>query len=163
MAYVPAYAKQIYFFTNYQITSLWLGFFTLTVISRLVLTRKNETRFLKRMLVACLAISILMLITIGLASTSVIFSMAVVLIGLSHGFIYPVTALLIVKNSPTGQRLATNTLYTVSFDLGNALGPVIASVMVGYVPINLTFIGSAVLPAGLFVVVLKNINFVSKE
>jgi predicted MFS family arabinose efflux permease len=160
IAYFPLYAVQLFGFKNYDITTLFFIFFVFALLSRLILTKKNDTKFLKKMLVISIGISITMLAFISVVSILPLFVLAFTFIGFGHGFVYPITALFISKNSNTQQRLTVNTLYYTSFDLGNALGPILASMMFSFLPLNLVFFGSAILPAILLIVIATNITHI---
>jgi len=158
ISYIPAYVKQYYGLNDYSITALFFIFFILSLVSRVVLLKRNDFEFLKGTLSFSLGLSILMIALVGLPSPFEIFITEFALIGLGHGFIYPITAVFISKYSPSGKRFMVNTVYFTSFDFGNAVGPLIASALVTFLPLNLVFLGTAILPSLLFTYVALNLR-----
>lgn len=161
ISYIPPFVKQNFGLNDYDITTLFFIFFTLSLVSRVILVRKNGAGFLKKMLTFSLGISIFMISLISFSNSFETFILEFALIGLGHGFIYPITALIISKNSPTEKLYTINTIYFTSFDFGNAVGPFIASILVTFLPLNLVFFGTAFIPLIIFlftIIYSKNLN-----
>lgn len=154
--YVPPYARQSFGFADYQITAMFFGLFIFTIFTRALLIKRNEKTFLKHILLSSLIFTILLLILLGIIKDPTLFASTFVLIGIGHGFIYPITAILVSNGSPPEHRLEANTLFLISFDLGNVIGPMVASLMVSFMPLNYVLIGSAVLPTLIWFLVVKN-------
>lgn len=158
VAYVPPYVKQNFGLNDYYITALFFIFSIFSLASRIILTKHSPTEFLKKILVFSLGISILMMALISFSNSLIMFVIEFPLIGLGHGFIYPITALFISKNSPQDKRFMANTIYLISFDLGNAIGPIIASSLTTILPLNLVFVAMTVFPTMLLIYLLMNIR-----
>ncbi|MGB9727941.1 MAG: MFS transporter [Nitrososphaeria archaeon] len=154
ISYIPPYAKQNFGLNDYDITTLFFIFFILSLVARIILVKKNGLVFLKKMLTSSLAISISMISLISFSDSFEVFVLEFALIGLGHGFIYPITALIISKNSPSEKLYTINTVYFTSFDFGNAIGPLIASILVTFLPLNLVFFGTAFVPLAIFLFVI---------
>lgn len=162
ISYIPPFAKQNFGLNDYGITTLFLIFFLLSLISRVILVRRNGGEFLKKMLTFSLGVSIFMIALISFSNSFEIFIVEFALVGLGHGFIYPVTALIISKNSSSEKRYMVNTVYFTSFDFGNAIGPLIASILVAFLSLNLVFFGTAIIPFIIFLCIslyLKYLKF----
>ncbi|MEM3403670.1 MAG: MFS transporter [Nitrososphaeria archaeon] len=156
--YIPPYARQSFGFADYQITAMFFGLFIFTIFTRIILIKRNEKSFLKQILLSSLIFTISLLVLLGIIKDPILFAFTFVLIGIGHGFIYPIAAILVSNSSPPEHRLEANTLFLISFDLGNVIGPMVASLMVSFMPINHVLIGSAVLPTIIWVLVVKSIN-----
>ncbi|MBC7091188.1 MAG: MFS transporter [Nitrososphaeria archaeon] len=155
ISYIPPFAKQNFGLNDYDITSLFFIFFILSLVARVILVKRNGGGFLKKVLTFSLAISIFMFSLISFSNSFEVFILEFALIGLGHGFIYPITALIISKNSPSEKLYTINTVYFTSFDFGNAVGPFIASILVTFLPLNLVFFGTAFFPLTIFLFVIK--------
>lgn len=153
ISYIPPFAKQNFSLNDYNITTLFLIFFILSLFSRVILVKRNGLEFLKMTLTFSLGTSILMFGLISFSNNLETFIVEFALIGLGHGFVYPITALFISKNAPSEKLYMINTVYFTSFDFGNAAGPFIASLLLTFLPFNFIFLGTSVISLTLFFLV----------
>ncbi len=150
ISYIPPFIKQKFGLNDYNITTLFLIFFILSLLSRVILVKRNGLEFLKKKLIFSLSISILMFGLISFSGHLEIFILEFALIGLGHGFVYPITALFISKNAPSEKLYMINTVYFTSFDFGNAAGPLIASLIIPFLPYNFVFLGVSIISCIIF-------------
>ncbi|MCX8189542.1 MAG: MFS transporter [Nitrososphaeria archaeon] len=150
ISYIPPFVKQKFGLNDYSITTLFLIFFILSLLSRIILVKRNGLEFLKKALTFSLGVSILMFGLISFSNYFEIFILEFALIGLGHGFVYPITALFISKYAPSEKLYMINTVYFTSFDFGNATGPFIASLLLIFLPFNLVFLGTSIISLTLF-------------
>ncbi|MEM1985690.1 MAG: MFS transporter [Nitrososphaeria archaeon] len=153
ISYIPPFIKQNFGLNDYNITTLFLIFFILSLLSRVILVKRNGLEFLKKMLTFSLSTSILMFGLISFSYNFETFIIEFALIGLGHGFVYPITALFISKKAPSEKLYMINTVYFTSFDFGNAAGPFIASLLLAFLPFNFIFLGTSVISLTLFFLV----------
>ncbi|MEM2153890.1 MAG: MFS transporter [Nitrososphaeria archaeon] len=153
ISYIPPFIKQNFGLNDYNITTLFLIFFILSLLSRVILVKRNGLEFLKKILTFSLSTSILMFGLISFSYNFETFIIEFALIGLGHGFVYPITALFISKKAPSEKLYMINTVYFTSFDFGNAAGPFIASLLLAFLPFNFIFLGTSVISLTLFFLV----------
>ena len=127
MGYVPVRAQQDFQIIEAQITLLFFGYFLVLVSSRFfvgrLVGRFGEERVLTTGLLAGGVFTLLVSVTVN----PIHFSIAFVLLGVSHGIIFPTSAMIIAKNVLPKNLVLANSLYLVSFDSGAMIGPLIAS------------------------------------
>jgi len=127
LGYVPVRAQQDFQIIEAQITLLFFGYFLVLVSSRFfvgrLVGRFGEERVLTTGLLAGGVFTLLVSATVN----PIHFSIAFVLLGVSHGIIFPTSAMIIAKNALPKNLVLANSLYLVSFDSGAMIGPLIAS------------------------------------
>lgn len=149
ISYIPPFIKK-FGLNDYNITTLFLIFFILSLLSRIILVKRTGLEFLKKMLIFSLSISIFMFGLVGFSNYLETFVLEFTLIGLGHGFVYPITALFISKNAPTKKLYMINTVYFTSFDFGNAAGPLIASLIIPFLPYHFVFLSVSIISCIIF-------------
>jgi MFS family permease len=127
VSYEPIEAKITYAMSDSEITGLFFGYFGLTLVTRVLLGRLLPRYSFSKLIAAGLIIPALGLILTGIGLYRLAFALGFVIIGVGHGLIFPLTAILVAKSVPLTHRIIANSVYLTAFDLGNVFAPLISS------------------------------------
>lgn len=148
LAYAPIVAKLDLNIPEVGITSLFFGYFAITLICRASLMRILRIISLPRLLMLSLSAAAAGIFTMGISTSLALFVLGFELTALGHGFIFPITAMIVAKTIPPELRLLGNSIYLSSWDAGLMIGPLISSGLTAVLPLRETI---AVMTATLLV------------
>lgn len=126
VAYGTIYAKDNLKISGNLIPLLFVGYNGFVLATRFFLGKLANYVDMKRILTIALVNTICMIIFISLGNT-VIFIIAFALLGISHGIIYPIGAMLVAESVDSKNLGIANALYMTMWDIGNFVGPTISS------------------------------------
>ncbi len=148
-AYAPIKAKLELGLTDQVIMLLFTLYFFIVFVMRLLLLKARKLRSsigALKLLALSLGIGGLGLIILGLGWNFPLFVLGLCLAGSAHGMVFPLTASLIAKETPPQLRVVGNSIYLTSSDLGNLLGPVFVSGMLGFTPLSISLAAASIPP-----------------
>ncbi len=146
LAYAPIVGKLDLHIPEEGITSLFFGYFAITLICRALLPKILERISVHRLLIMSLVAASLGLFTMGISVSSLFFVIGFELTALGHGFIFPLTAMIVAKTISPELRMLGNSIYLSSWDAGLMMGPLIASALTAYIPLRLTIAVTTIAP-----------------
>lgn len=146
LAYAPIYARQAFDLTDAAITALFFGYFTVTASTRLVMTRIIHSMSLAHILLIGLMNAAFVVFFMPLMQLPQFFGVAFVLLGLSHGVVYPASAMILVRAFKQGELFLASSIYLTGFDLGGMLGPALMSLVATTLGLQYAISMSAVVP-----------------
>jgi len=127
LSYVPVYLKQEYVFPNYLVTAAFFGYFAATALSRFFVNKAQEKMGGQNTLITALLTASILGIVIFVVRTPATFTGSFILMGLSHGIVFPVTAIIVMRAIEPSSLLLANSMFLLAFDLGTTFGPVLTS------------------------------------
>jgi MFS family permease len=130
LGYVPVRAQQDFGFSEAQITALFFGYFLVVVSSRFFVGRLVAKFSEGNSLLVGLLTGGVFTLMVSASVHSIHFSLAFILLGICHGIVFPVSAMIIAKSVPLRNLTLSNSLYLISFDAGATVGPLVASAAV---------------------------------
>ena len=148
-AYAPIKAKLELGLTDQVIMLLFTLYFFIVFVMRLLLLKARKLRSsigALKLLALSLGIGGLGLIILGLGWNFPLFVLGLCLAGSAHGMVFPLTASLIAKETPPQLRVVGNSIYLTSSDLGNLLGPVFVSGMLGFTSLSISLAAASIPP-----------------
>ena len=145
-AYAPLKGKLELGLTDQYVSMLFFMYFFIVFAVRLFLGRLRKRIGILVLLYGALASAGAGMLLIGLAPAVPLFTLGFALVGLSHGLVFPLTASVAAHTTPPYARVTGNAIFLTSFDLGNVIGPSIASLIVSVAPISLTLAAISIIP-----------------
>ena len=133
IAYAPIVAGLGYNLPNNVITSLFFGYFLVTFSLRMILSRLLERASMQKLLFTSLLVVSFALMLMGISSNPILFAVGFELMGVGHGFIFPLTAALVARSIPPHRRINGNAIYLASWDVGALIGPLTAAFLSLYI------------------------------
>jgi MFS family permease len=132
-AYGTLHAKDIYQVPDAEIALVFFGYNGVAMIARILLGRLLAITTKERILGFSLVNLAIMLFLLVSNSSFPLFTLWFSLLGVSHGVIFPVGAMVLAEQLPRGFLSGANALYTTAWDIGATLGPLVtASLVVQY-------------------------------
>jgi MFS family permease len=138
LAYAPIVGKLDLNIPEVGITSLFFGYFAITLLCRASLMRILRVISLPRLLMLSLSAAAAGVFTMGVSSSLALFVLGFELTALGHGFIFPLTAMIVAKTIPPELRMLGNSVYLSSWDAGLMIGPLISSGLAAVLPLRET-------------------------
>ena len=157
-AYAPLKARIEFNLRDQLIIFLFTGYFFIVFFMRLLLLKVERfgRRFGKLLAFSLLSGGLGMMI-VGLSWNVPLFALGLCWVGIAHGLVFPLTASATARVTPAHLRVLGNSFYLTASDLGNLLGPVAVSIMLGFMPLSQSLMFTAIPPLlGLIVVKLLN-------
>ena len=152
IAYAPLVAGPKYGMPDNVVTALFFGYFLLTFSLRMVLPRLLERISMQKLLLISLLIVSLALAIMGISFNPVLFSVGFEMMGVGHGFIFPLTAALVARSIPPQRRINGNAIYLAAWDVGALIGPLVAAYLSLHIETQLILL--AITPAPLIALML---------
>lgn len=159
VAYGTLYAKDTLKIDGNFIPLLFVGFNIIVLATRFLLGRLMHYVDKRMIIVISLVNSVCMMTILSLGNT-VIFITAFALLGISHGLIYPIGAMLVAESVDSKNLGIANALYLTMWDIGNFIGPPISSQII--IASN-NSIQPALLSSTLLPIIGLILNFVWRE
>jgi MFS family permease len=138
LAYAPIVGKLDLKIPEVGITSLFFGYFAITLLCRASLMRMLRVISLPRLLMLSLSAAAAGVFTMGVSSSLALFILGFELTAIGHGFIFPITAMIVAKTIPPELRMLGNSVYLSSWDAGLMIGPLISSGLAAVLPLRET-------------------------
>jgi len=138
LAYAPIVGKLDLNIPEVGITSLFFGYFAITLLCRASLMRILRVISLPRLLMLSLSAAAAGVFTMGVSSSLALFVLGFELTALGHGFIFPLTAMIVAKTITPELRMLGNSVYLSSWDAGLMIGPLISSGLAAVLPLRET-------------------------
>jgi MFS family permease len=126
-AYGTLYFKDSFRVQDGTVAILFFGYNAVIMVSRFGLRKLVDMTSKTNILVFGLINYVVMLSILSTSNSLPIFVAAFCLLGLSHGLIYPTGILMVAGSVQTASLAFANSIYLTGWDVGNSLGPVIAS------------------------------------
>lgn len=126
-AYGTLYFKDSFGVQDGTVAILFFGYNAVIMVSRFGLRKLVNMTSKTNILVFGLINYVAMLSILSTSNSLPIFVAAFCLLGLSHGLIYPTGILMVAGSVQTASLAFANSIYLTGWDVGNSLGPVIAS------------------------------------
>lgn len=127
LAYATIYAKEGLSFSSDQVALLFFGYFSMTALGRLFIGRLVRSMGKRRALALSAAGVVALTAIASNARSPAVFAMALVLLGVPHGIIYPTGAMIIADEIGPESLVRANSFYLLSWNLGAIMGPIFAS------------------------------------
>lgn len=127
IAYAPLVAGLKYNLPDNVITALFFGYFLVTFSLRMALPRLMESVSMSKLLSMSLLLASSALVFMGISTTPFLFAVGFEIMGIGHGFIFPLTAALVARAIPPHRRINGNAIYLASWDVGALAGPLAAA------------------------------------
>ncbi len=144
--YMPIYLNIDLELSAQSVSAIFFGLFLFAAIVRLkldyIVKKMGDTT---GMICGFLNYICLSLLIYTIPIKNLIIS-SVVLIGLSHGIIFPLLAIRVSRIVPYENLISANSLFLIAFDIGVVIGPTSTSILADYYSIPLAIIAS-LLPA----------------
>jgi len=83
---------------------------------------------------------------LGISTSLALFILGFELTAFGHGFIFPLTALVVAKTIPPELRMLGNSIYLSSWDAGLMIGPLVSSALTAALPLRETIAVMAITP-----------------
>lgn len=144
--FMPIYLNRILDISAQSVSAIFFGFFLLAALVRLKLdsiAKKIEDRV--GIIVGFVTYIILSLLIFMVPGKYLVIC-SVVLMGLSHGIIFPLLAIRISRTVPYENLIMANAIFLTAFDVGTFIGPTSTSILAEYYSIPLAIVAS-ILPA----------------
>ncbi len=144
--FIPIYLNQTLDISAQSVSAIFFGFFLLSSLVRLKLdsiSKKIEDRV--GIIVGFITYIILSLLIFMVPGKYLVIC-SVVLMGLSHGIIFPLLAIRISRTAPYENLIMANAIFLIAFDLGTFIGPTSTSILAEHYSIPLAIVAS-ILPA----------------
>ena len=146
IAYMPLRAKLDLLISDQGLTVLFSTYYLVVFIIRLFIGRLRRHFGSIKLLYAALSMAASGILASAFAPNYLLLATGFMMTGMSHGLIFPITASVAARTTPPDLRNMGNAAYLTSFDVGNIVGPSMASFMVGFIPLSLTVAFMAVFP-----------------
>ena len=146
LAYAPLRAKLDLGLIDQHVTLLFSLYYFTVFLMRLFIGRLRRRFGVTSLLYLALGSSGIGMLMVGLAPHRVAFAVGFPLMGLTHGLIFPLTASVAARTTTPDIRITGNAAFLTSFDLGNLIGPLTASIMVEAVSISTTLAILSIVP-----------------
>lgn len=142
-AFAPLHAKDFFKMSDQLWSSIFFGYSLLLFLTRLLLTRIVSHGNLRLLTYFGLLNAIASSVIVAYAPQPYLFAAGVALAGLSHGFLYPLGAIMTANHSPPARRTFANSVYLLGGDTGFLLGPLVAAPLASEygIPVALAAIG----------------------
>ncbi|MEM2293369.1 MAG: MFS transporter, partial [Nitrososphaerota archaeon] len=138
LAYAPVVGKLDLEMREENITLLFFGYFAITLICRALLPKILRGISITRLLLISLSAAAAGLFTMGISASLVLFVLGFELTALGHGFIFPLTAMIVAKTITPELRMLGNSIYLSSWDAGLMIGPLFSSALTVSLPLRAT-------------------------
>ena len=142
-AYGTLYFKDSFSVQDGTVAILFFGYNAVIMVSRFGLRKLVNMTSKRNILLFGLMNYIVMLSILATSNNILIFAAAFCLLGLSHGLIYPTGILMVAGSVQTASLAFANSIFLTGWDVGNSLGPIVAS------PIATQFGTGAALPVAI--------------
>jgi len=129
VAYAPLVAEVKYGLANNVITSLFFGYFIISFTLRSFLSRLLNRFSMTKLLSASLSAVSISLFLMWISPSPLLFAIAFVMMGMGHGFVFPITAIIAARTTPPSSRINGNAIYLASWDVGFLIGPSVAAAL----------------------------------
>ncbi|MHA2406167.1 MAG: MFS transporter [Candidatus Hermodarchaeia archaeon] len=150
-AYGTLHAKDVYQVRDAEIALVFFGYNGVAMVARLLLGRLLTVATKERILGFSLVNLGIMLFLLVPNSTFPLFTLWFSLLGVSHGVIFPVGAMVLAEHLPRGFLSIANALYTTAWDVGATLGPLVTASLVVQYTYRESLIVAAITPLFVFV------------
>ncbi|MEM3448829.1 MAG: MFS transporter [Nitrososphaerota archaeon] len=138
LAYAPVVGKLDLEMREENITLLFFGYFAITLICRALLPKILRRISITRLLLISLSAAAAGLFTMGISASLALFVLGFELTALGHGFIFPLTAMIVAKTITPELRMLGNSIYLSSWDAGLMIGPLFSSALTVSLPLRAT-------------------------
>ena len=146
LAYAPLIAGPRLGLADEIITILFLGYFGISFITRVLLPRLLGLLGAQTLLILSLTISAAGLAIVGLSGSPQLFILGFELIGIGHGITFPVTAIIAARTVAPQFRVLGNAIYLGAWDVGTLLGPLVGALLAPYLSIGQLIALAAIAP-----------------
>ncbi|MCD6235875.1 MAG: MFS transporter [Thaumarchaeota archaeon] len=149
-AYAPLKAKLDFGLSDQLIILLFTGYYFIVFLARVFLLKARglrESIGSLRLLSVSLVSGVVGMVLLGLSGDVILFMLSFSLTGFAHGTVFPLTAALVARETPHGLRVIGNSVYLTSADLGNLLGPVFVSGLLGFTSLSFSLSAASIAPA----------------
>ena len=147
LAYGTLYVKDAYQVSDSEVALIFLGYNGVLMLSRLALGKILKLVSKEKCMLLCLVSLTLILPLLTLSSSYVMFVLIFSLLGISHGILFPVGAMILIENVPRNILPVANALFTTGFDIGATIGPVAAAPVVARYTNRESILVAAIVPA----------------
>ncbi len=130
LAYGSLYAKIAFKLEDSQITLLFFGLFTVSLVARLGFTKLLSLIGKAGVLTIGLIAEGLSIALVGTITLLPLFIVSFVAFGIAHGLIFPTSTLLVADSTSVDDRTLGNSIFLFSFDLGQLAGPLAIASMI---------------------------------
>ena len=152
VAFAPLHAKFFFSFPDSFVTSLFLGYSSSALVSRIAFERFAQRANTQRWMTSALIVSIVFLNLLAISPVPELFILAFVLLGTAQGLVFPVGAVMTYGATPAKDRVLGNAVYLMGFDLGSLIGPLISVPVVIFFGIPSALAVAALAPATALVI-----------
>lgn len=146
LAYAPVVGKLDLQMREESITLLFFGYFAITLICRASLPKILGKISITQLLIISLSAAAAGLFTMGISLSLALFVLGFELTALGHGFIFPLTAMIVAKTITPELRMLGNSIYLSSWDAGLMIGPLFSSTLTYSLPLRETIAVMALTP-----------------
>jgi MFS family permease len=126
-AYGTLHAKDTFKVSREQVSVLLFGYNLIVILGRVVLLRLLRLVKKERILILGLINGIAMLAALILSEHYVLFLVSFSLVGLAHSFVYPIGSMIVAESASRMGLSLSNSIYILSWDIGNGLGPIVSA------------------------------------
>ena len=126
-AYGTLYFKDSFGVQDGTVAILFFGYNAIIMVTRFGLRKLVNITSKRNILLFGLVNYVAMLSILVTSNSLPIFVAAFCMLGLSHGLIYPTGILMVAGSVPIANLAFANSIYLTGWDVGNSIGPVVAS------------------------------------
>jgi len=146
VAYAPLYGREAFGFTDAAVTGIFAGYFTVTALTRMVITQFAYSNRLRWMIFGGLANAGALLSIMPFLNSPPAFAASIILLGITHGIVYPSSLMMVFTGFARGDLLLASSIFLTGFDLGGVLGPLVISPVAASLGLAHALALSAILP-----------------
>lgn len=160
LAYGSLYSKLAFKLQDSQVSLLFFGLFTVSLLIRLRFTKMLQMWGTSKVLALGLSVAGLSLALSGTVTIFPLFVASFVAFGVAHGLMFPTATILVADSTSLDDRALGSSIFLFCFDFGQLIGPLAIAAMIPFLGIGSSIsISSAVVLIGLLAVFcLKRYN-----
>jgi MFS family permease len=126
-AYGTLHFKDSFDVGDGTVAILFFGYNAIIMVTRFGMRKLVNMTSKRNILLFALINYVVMLSILAISNNLPIFLAAFCMLGLSHGLIYPTGILIVAGSVQTASLAFANSIYLTGWDVGNSIGPVVAS------------------------------------
>jgi len=153
LAYGSIYSKLAFKLQDSEVSLLFFGLFTVSLLIRLRFTKMLQTWGKAIVLAIGLSAAGLSLALSGTVTIFPLFVVSFVAFGVAHGLMFPTATILVADSTSFDDRVLGSSIFLFCFDVGQLTGPLVIAAMIPLLGIGSSIsISSAVVVLGLLAV-----------
>jgi MFS family permease len=156
VTFAGIYARDVYHVSFSFVTLLFALFFVSSFFSRIFLT-VFPPKYVWRYMVVAMSITMIGLIIIFMAPNIIVYSIALLLLGIPHGFTYPLSLLTLSRSYDSASINAANSYFLSILSAIGIFVPAVGGLLAQSIGLKLTFL--SIVPVILILLVLTKVTY----